>query len=65
MVLDASKTNTLDRCKQTSQYIAHENGFGCIQNQSLDRCKQNSEFIAHENGFGCIQNQSPRQMQTN
>ena len=65
MVLDASKTNTLDRCKQTSQYIAHENGFGCIQNQSLDRCKQISEFIAHENGFGCIHNQSPRQMQTN
>ena len=65
MVLDASKTNPLDRCKQTSQYIAHENGFGCIQNQSLDRCKQNSEFIAHENGFGCIHNQSPRQMQTN
>jgi hypothetical protein len=51
MVLNASKTNTLDRCKQISQYIAHENGFGCIQNQSLDRCKQISQFIAHENGF--------------
>ena len=47
MVLDPSKTNTLDRRKQTSQYIAHENGFGCIQNQSLDRCEQISRFIAH------------------
>jgi hypothetical protein len=45
-------------CKQISQYIAHENGFVCVQNQSLDRCKQISQFIAHENGFGCIQNQS-------
>ena len=25
MILDPSKTNTLDRCKQTGQYIAHEN----------------------------------------
>jgi hypothetical protein len=49
MVLDASKT--LDRCKQISQFIAHEKGFGCIQNQSIDRCKQISQFIAHENGL--------------
>jgi hypothetical protein len=49
--------------KQTSQYIAHENGFGCIQNQSLDRCKQISLFIAHEKGFGCVQNQSYRKME--
>ena len=69
MVLDASKTNPLDRCKQKqisqfiahetnySQYIANENGFGFIQNQSLDRWKQISQFMADENGFGCIQNQ--------
>jgi hypothetical protein len=44
--------------QQISQYIAHENCLGCVQNQSLDRCKQISQFIAHENGFGCIQNQS-------
>jgi hypothetical protein len=45
--------------QKTSQYIhvAHENSFGCIQNQSLDRRKQISQFIAHEN--------EPRQMQTN
>jgi hypothetical protein len=41
-----------------TDFSAHENGFGCIQNQSLDRCKQMSQFIAHENGFGCLQNQS-------
>jgi hypothetical protein len=59
------QNQSLDRCKQTGQFIAHENGFGCVQNESLDRCKQTSQYIAHENGFGCIQNQSPRQMQTN
>ena len=55
----------IDRCKQISQFIAHENGFGCIQNQSLDRCKQISQFIAHENGFWMHPKPIPRQMQTN
>jgi hypothetical protein len=58
MVLDASKSNPSSDAKKISQFIAHENGFGCIQNQSLDRCKQISQIIAHENGFGCVQNQS-------
>ena len=43
---------SLDRCKQISQFIAHENGFGCVQIQSVYRCKQTSQHIAHENGFG-------------
>jgi hypothetical protein len=28
------KPITLDRFKQISHFIAHENGFGCVQNQS-------------------------------
>ena len=56
---DMNRLIAIDRCEQISQFIADENGFGCIQNQSLDRCEQISQFIAHENGFGCIQNQSP------
>ena len=59
MVLNASKTNPLDRCKQMSQFIAHGNGFGCIQNQSPRQMPTNYPiYIAHENGFVCIQNQS-------
>jgi hypothetical protein len=42
--LGCIQNQSLDRCKQTSQYIAHENGFGCIQNPSLDRCKQISQL---------------------
>jgi hypothetical protein len=34
MVLHTSKTNPyIDKRKQISQFIAHENGFGCGQNQ--------------------------------
>ena len=46
-----------DKCKQISQFIAHENGFGCFQNQSYWKMKF-TDFSANENGFGCIQNQS-------
>jgi hypothetical protein len=51
-ILALMKNQSLDRCKQISQFIAHENGFGCVQIQSVDRCKQTSQYIAHENGFG-------------
>jgi hypothetical protein len=53
--------------QKTSQYIhvAHENGFGRIQNQSLDRRKQISQFIDHENGFDPSKTNPYRQMQTN
>ena len=51
---------SLDKCKQISEFIAHENGFGCVQKPTL---KENTNqffpnFSASENGFGCIQNQS-------
>jgi hypothetical protein len=48
----------IDRFKQISQFIAHENGLDPSKTNTLDRRKQTSQYIAHENGFGCIQNQS-------
>jgi hypothetical protein len=33
-ILALMKIQSLDRCKQISQFIADENGFGCVQNQS-------------------------------
>ena len=56
------QNQSLDKCKQISQFKAHENGFGFVQNQPL---KENTnhfsvftDFSACENGLVCIQNQS-------
>jgi hypothetical protein len=34
------QNQSLDKCKQISQFIARENGFGCVQSQSyIGECK--------------------------
>jgi flagellar hook-length control protein FliK len=58
MVWTRPKPNLQENANQFTDFSVHENGFGCIQNQSLNRYEQTSRYIAHENGFGCIQNQS-------
>ena len=67
MVLDASKTNwqSLDICKQLTQFIAHENGFGCIKNQTYRKMQINLPIIAPMKMVLDVSKTNPRQMQTN
>jgi hypothetical protein len=54
----AFKNQSLDKCKQISQFITHENSFGCVQNKPPRTMQINLPFCANENGFGYIQNES-------
>ena len=49
------QNQSLDKCKQISQYKADENGFGCVQNQPASKCKSIDRYVQN----------CPREMQTN
>jgi hypothetical protein len=36
----------IDKCKQIRQFIAHENGFGRVQNQPCRKMQINSQILA-------------------
>jgi hypothetical protein len=54
------KIQSLDRCKQISQFIAHENGFAWMRPKPilLENGNHFTDFSANEKPI-------PRQMQTN
>ena len=40
------QNQSLDKCKQITRFIAHENGFRCIQNQPYRKMQINSSILA-------------------